>query len=193
MPEMESLQGERSAFYACLCKKADKCMAVASSRAGQVLAQPLFRRLNVHVRTLKTQEVVRIRTSKLSSLGKRLPNIVQISLTKGNVALGFSVISVYSMAIPYCDEAHGLAACGIRAQLSLYAESEITSLVSQAPSSFPSCAGSTYCQRWKGGQDPGNKTTHSVLNANQNPACQWSQLRSDLQANFFAAGECPPM
>ena len=38
-------------------------MAVASDRAGQVLARALFRGLNVHMRTLKTREVVRIRTS----------------------------------------------------------------------------------------------------------------------------------
>ena len=51
----------------------------------------------------------------------------------GNVALRFSgVISVYSMDIPY----H--AACGTCAQLSSYAESEITSLVPQASPSFPS-------------------------------------------------------
>ena len=53
-------------------------MVVTGGRTGQVLAQPLFRGLNVHVRTLNTREVVRIRTSKLSRLGKRLPVIVQI-------------------------------------------------------------------------------------------------------------------
>ena len=51
-------------------------MAVASGRAGRVLARPLFRRLNVHVRTLNASEVIHIRTSKV---GKRLPIIVQIS------------------------------------------------------------------------------------------------------------------
>ena len=51
-------------------------------KAGWVLARLLFRRLNVHVRTLNTSEVVRIRTSNLSHLWKRLPIIVQISLTK---------------------------------------------------------------------------------------------------------------
>ena len=34
-------------------------MAVASGWAGRVLAQPLFRRLNVHVRTLNTREIAR--------------------------------------------------------------------------------------------------------------------------------------
>ena len=76
-------------------------MAVASGRAGRVLARPLFRRLNVHVRTLNASEVIRIRTSKV---GKRLPIIVQIS-QKGNVALGYVAILVYSMAISYCDKA----------------------------------------------------------------------------------------
>ena len=47
-------------------------MAVASGRASLVLAQPLFHRLNVHVRTLNTREVVRVRTGKLSRLGKRV-------------------------------------------------------------------------------------------------------------------------
>ena len=32
-------------------------MAIASSRAGQVLAQSLFHRLNVHARTLNAREV----------------------------------------------------------------------------------------------------------------------------------------
>ena len=34
-------------------------MAVASGWAGRVLARPLFRRLNVHVRTLNTREITR--------------------------------------------------------------------------------------------------------------------------------------
>ena len=53
-------------------------------------------------------------------------------------ALGFSAVSVYLMAIPYCDETR--AACHRCAQLSSYAEFEITSHVPQAPSSFPSFA-----------------------------------------------------
>ena len=57
-------------------------MAVASGRTGRVLARPLFRELNVYMRTLKTREVICIRTSKPSRLGKQLPTIVQISLTK---------------------------------------------------------------------------------------------------------------
>ena len=44
-------------------------MAIASGRAGRVLAQPLFCRLNVHMPTLNTREVVRIRTSKPSHMG----------------------------------------------------------------------------------------------------------------------------
>ena len=35
-------------------------MAVTSGRAGRILARPLFRRLNVHVRTFNTNEVVLI-------------------------------------------------------------------------------------------------------------------------------------
>ena len=98
-------------------------MAVASGRAGRVLARP-----NVHVRTLNTRDVLRVRTSKVkpSRLVNWLPNIVQISLTRRCVRI---------MAIPYCDEAS--AACGTCTQLSSYAESEITSLV---PSNFPSFA-----------------------------------------------------
>ena len=36
----------------------------------------------MHVRTLNTREVICIRTSKPSHLGKRLPIVVQVSLTK---------------------------------------------------------------------------------------------------------------
>ena len=62
-------------------------MAVASDRAGQVLARPLFRRLNVNMHTLNTYAShTYIRTSKPSHrpsrLGKQLPIIVQISVTK---------------------------------------------------------------------------------------------------------------
>ena len=39
------------------------------------------------------------------------------------------------MAFSYCDEAH--AACSMCVQLSSYAESEMTNLIPQAPSSFP--------------------------------------------------------
>ena len=56
------------------------------------------------------------------------------SQTKCNVTLQFSAISVYLMAIPYCDKAH--AGCGMCAQLSSHFESEITSLVPQASSSL---------------------------------------------------------
>ena len=57
-------------------------IAIASDQAGRVLAQPPFRGLNVHIRTLKTREVIHITTSKPSRLGKWLSIIVQISLTK---------------------------------------------------------------------------------------------------------------
>ena len=45
-----------------------------------------------------------------------------------------------------------------------------------------------YCQWTKAGQEPGNKSTHSILNVNQNLACLWSQLRSNLWANSFLWG-----
>ena len=81
-------------------------MAVASGRAGWVLAQPLSYRLKVHMCTSSTCEgCMYVKTSQPSCLEKWLPIIVQISKTKGNVALGFSAISVYSMVIPYCDKA----------------------------------------------------------------------------------------
>ena len=81
------------------------------------------------------REVVQIRTSKPSCLGKWLSVIVQISMKKRSHCIR---ISVYSMAIPYCDEA--CAVCGTCVQLSPQAKSEITSLVSQALSSFRSFA-----------------------------------------------------
>ena len=62
-------------------------MSVASGRAGRVLAQPLFRRLNAHVRALNTREVIRIRTSKPSRLRKLLPIIVRFALTGKKVTL----------------------------------------------------------------------------------------------------------
>ena len=106
-------------------------MAIASGRAGRVLARPPLCGLNVHVRTLNTREVVRTRTS--------------FHRQRGNVALGFSVISI---AIPYSDEPR--AAHGRCAQLSSYAESEITSLVPQAPSSFPSFTVRSTMESWAG-------------------------------------------
>ena len=69
-------------------------MAIASSQAGMVLAWPLSCRLNVHMSTLNTHKVVRIRTSKLSPLGKLLPM----------TCVGFSAISAYLMAIPYREK-----------------------------------------------------------------------------------------
>ena len=46
-------------------------IAVTSGQAGQVLAQPLFHRLNMHMHTLNACEVIRIKTSKPSCHGKR--------------------------------------------------------------------------------------------------------------------------
>ena len=91
-------------------------VAVARGWASQALAQPLFRRLNVLMHTLNTREI----THKTAAI------IVQILLTKSNVALGFSAISVYSMTNAFCDKAR--VARGRCAQLSSYAKSEITSL-----------------------------------------------------------------
>ena len=55
--------------------EAAKHMAVASGRAGRVLARPLFRRLNVHMRTLNTCQA--------EPSGKMAAGIiVQISPTK---------------------------------------------------------------------------------------------------------------
>ena len=87
-------------------------MAVARGWAGQALAQPLFRRLNVCVHTLNTCEI----THKMAAI------IVQ----KSNVALGFSAVSVYSMTNAFCDKAR--VAHGRCTQLSSYMKSEITSL-----------------------------------------------------------------
>ena len=57
---------------------------------------------------------------------------------KGNIVLGFSAISVYSMHIPYYNKAH--AACGTCMQQNSYVESEIVSLIPKVLSSFPSFA-----------------------------------------------------
>ena len=45
-----------------------------------------------------------------------------------------------------------------------------------------------YCQWTKVGREPENKSTHSVVNVNQNPACLLSHLRSNLWANFWLWG-----
>ena len=58
----------------------------------------------------------------------------------------------------------------VHVQLSLYVESEITSLIPQVQLSIV-C--STYCQWQKAGREPGNKTTHSVLDVNQYPVFLW--------------------
>ena len=60
--------------------------------------------------------VMAARPHKLGTDEKLIQQIV-VYLTKGNVALGFLAISVYSMVIPYCDEARaeqwGGSLCGI--------------------------------------------------------------------------------
>ena len=66
------------------------------------------------------------------------------------------------MAIPYCNDAR--AACG-----TLYAESEIASLVLQAPSSFSSLQYVLLATEiWAGAWEQGYT---SVVNVNQNLAC----------------------
>ena len=117
-----------------------QCMAVASGRAGRVLARPLFRRLNARtcMGTLNTR------------LGKRLPIIAQISPTKRQRCV--RIFSHFGLlgghAFLYCDEPVLLAARS-RAQLSSYAESEISSLV---PVQFPSfCSIRTASDRKLGG------------------------------------------
>ena len=76
-------------------------------------------------------------------------------------------ISVYSMAISYCDEARAVR--GWCAQLSSYAESEIASLVPQVQLAIVAVRSARDGKLH--GWEPGNKTTHSVPNVNQNPAC----------------------
>ena len=51
-------------------------MAVASGRAGRVLARPLFRRLNVLMRTLNTREVIRIGTSIYAEPSRKMAAII---------------------------------------------------------------------------------------------------------------------
>ena len=120
-------------------------------------------------------------SQKLSHLGKRLPIIVQVSLT--NVALGFSAILVYSLLwqSPYCLWNVRIAKLirGIWNHC----------CCSPGPVQY-SIVCTMYCQQRKVGWEPGNKTTHSVLNVNS--SCLWLQLISDLQANLYAAGTCLP-
>ena len=117
-------------------------MVVASGRADRVLARPLFCRLHMHMHTLNACGVVCTRTSKPSHLGKWLPIIVQISLTKKHVALGFQ--SFWFSQWPFLTATTPRLPAGTRMQLSSYVESEITSFVFQALSSI-SIICSTYC------------------------------------------------
>ena len=64
----------------------ENLMAVASGRASRVLARPLFRRLNVHMRTLNTREVIRIRTSTHHR-----------ATDKSNLALRFGLLDDHSL------------------------------------------------------------------------------------------------
>ena len=78
-------------------------MAVASSRAGQVLAQPLFCRLNVHMRVLNTcevdvQELIRAEQSRKTDIMQILCTDLKVTL---NYGLELLAILAYSMAILY--------------------------------------------------------------------------------------------
>ena len=84
-------------------------MAVVSGRAGRVLARPVFRRLNVHMRTLDTREVIRIRTSKPSCLEKRLAanhcaNLTDTMVMLHRIFSHFSLLDGHSLLLqsPYC-------------------------------------------------------------------------------------------
>ena len=88
--------------------------------------------------------------------------------------LGFSAILVYLMALPYCDEAH--AACSRCAQLSSFDPEPCFQL-------FIIC--STYCQQWKAGWESENKTTYSVLNVNQPPACLYDHSIEVISEPFY--------
>ena len=143
--------------------------------------------IRVHVHTFNTREVIH---NKLNRLGKRAAHH-HANFTDKKVT--YSAISVYSMAILYCDEA--CAACGRWVQWSSYEESEITSLIPQAPSSSPSFHHLQYIVpamgSWVGAWEHDYSFTDSVLNVNQNPACLWSQLRSDLRAFAFLLQHLP--
>ena len=131
---------------------------------------------------LNTCTVVRIQISKLSCLGKLLPLSCKLHSQKRSVVWRFSVNLVYSMPIPYCDEAH--TACSMCLKLSLSPMQSLISVRSFRKPSPPSIF-RTYCQWQKGKQELANMSTHSVLSVNQNSTDIWSQLRSDLRAIFL--------
>ena len=87
--------------------------------------------------TLNTCAVVHIQISKLSCLGKLLPLSCKLYSQKRSVVWRFSVNLVYSMPIPYCDEAH--TACGMCLELSLSPMQSLISLDSfcKPPLRFP--------------------------------------------------------
>ena len=90
------------------------------------------------------------------------------------------------MDIPYYDKAR--AACGTCTQQSSYTESEITSLVPQALSSFPSFAVCTASDR-KLGRSMGTSTQfepESFL-----PMAMITAMKRST-STFFAAGACLP-
>ena len=70
MPSQPSFAAQRKHDnYSCCSND----MAVANGRAGRVLARPPFHRRNLYIPTLNTSEA--------DPFGKRLPIVVQISLT----------------------------------------------------------------------------------------------------------------
>ena len=87
--------------------------------------------------TLNTCAVIRIQISKLSCLEKLLPVSCKLQSLKHNAVWRFSVNLVYSMPIPYCDEAH--TTCGMCLELSLSPMQSLISLDSfrKPPLRFP--------------------------------------------------------
>ena len=136
------------------------------------LGQQIVHRINMHMHSLNTCEVVRITTSKPSCLWKRLPWSCKFHWLK--ITLCWNFYPFWFTRRPFlCEKAH--AACSKWAQLSSYTESL---------ASFPRPVQlSIICSIGILKLGGGNKTTHSVLNVNQSPACLWSPLRSDLCAN----------
>ena len=150
-----------------------------------------FRRLNVHMRTLNTHEVICIQTSKSRHPVNGCPSLCKSHWQKGNVALGFSAISVYSMAIPYYNKTR--AACGMGfivvrnacSKVHAYTEAEITSLMHSPGTIQLSILCSTYCQRQKTGPEPGNKYSMWIR-----ILLAYGYDRSP--SKFFEAGACLP-
>ena len=107
-------------------------MAVASGRDGRVLARLLFGRPSVHMRTLNTHEVVQIRTivCRAFSVNGCL-SLYKFHWQKATLHYDFQPFRFTQWPFLYSNKD---AVCGT---LSSYTESEITSHIPRAPSSFP--------------------------------------------------------